>query len=298
MNAMLRLLVWMLAVALVVLPVVAVLNGWVGRDHWPLTRLRITGEFERVDERAMQRALAPHARRGFFAVRLDHAQAAVAGLPWVEQAEVRKRWPDVLEVRVFEHRPFARWGSDRLLSEHGRLFPGNNVETPEGLPWMNGPDSAIGEVVAMFNESTALFTTLGIDVLAIELNPRGSWSLQLREIRSGARFQVLIGRSEARARLARFVRLIPQLLSQDAQRLTRADLRYTNGFALTWQAARAGTGSREGGTVGASPTVSPPAPGTASSVSPNGAPVSQIAGFQRSPFPIPHSRYFFPAANS
>lgn len=298
MNAMLRLLVWMLAVALVALPVVAVLNGWVGRDHWPLTKLRVTGQFERVDERAMQRVLLPHAQLGFFAVRLDHAQAAVAGLPWVEQAEVRKRWPDVLEVRVIEHRPFARWGSDRLLSEHGRLFPASNVEMPEGLPWMNGPDGAVGQVVAMFNESTALFAALGIDVLAIELNPRGSWSLQLRELRSGARFQVLVGRSEARARLARFVRLMPQLLSQDAQRLARADLRYTNGFALTWQASKAGTGSGERGTVGASPPVSPPAPETAPSVSPEDPRMSQITGSQRSPFPIPHSRFFFPATNT
>lgn len=293
MIAMLRLLVWMLAVALVVLPVVAVLNGWVGRDHWPLTRLRVTGEFERVDERAMQRVLVPHAQRGFFAVRLDDAQAAIAGLPWVEQAEVRKRWPDVLEVRVFEHRPFARWGSDRLLSEHGRLFPASSVETPEGLPWMNGPESAVGEVVAMYNESTALFAALGIDVLAIELNPRGSWSLQLREIRSGARFQVLIGRSEARARLARFVRLMPQLLSQDAQRLTRADLRYTNGFALTWQAARAGTGNGEREMAGTPPPASPPASEAVPSASPSGPRLSQIAGFPYSPFPIPHSRFFF-----
>ncbi|MDQ3269843.1 MAG: cell division protein FtsQ/DivIB [Pseudomonadota bacterium] len=295
MNAMLRLVAWMLAVALVALPVVAVLNGWIGRDHWPLTKLRITGQFERVDERGIQRALVPHARRGFFAVRLDDARAAIAGLPWIEQAEVRKRWPDVLEVRITEHRPFARWGSDRLLSDHGRLFPANNVEVPEGLPQMSGPDEAVGEVVAVFNESTALFAALGIDVLAIELDPRGSWTLQLRELRSGARVDVLVGRSEARARLARFVRLMPQLLSQDAQRLTRADLRYTNGFALTWQAAEAGTGSGERGTPAASPPDSSPAPDTAASASPDGPLVSPTVGFQRSPFPIPHSRFFLPA---
>lgn len=298
MNAMLRLLLWMLALGLVALPVVAVLSGWVGRGHWPLTKLRVTGEFERVDERALQRVLVPHAQRGFFAVRLDHAQTAVAGLPWVEQAEVRKRWPDVLEVRVLEHKPFARWGADRLLSEHGRLFPASNVQTPDGLPLMDGPDSAVGEVVAMFNESTALFAALGIDVLAIELNPRGSWSLELREIRSGDRVQILIGRSEARARLARFVRLMPQLISQDAQRLARADLRYTNGFALTWQAAKAGTASGETGSAGASQPVPLLASEPAPSVSPESPRVSQIAGFQRSPFPIPHFRFIFPAVTS
>ena len=60
--------------------------------------------------------MLPYAQRGFFAVDLEAAQTAVAHLPWVERAEVRKRWPDVLEVQVIEHMPFARWGADRLLS--------------------------------------------------------------------------------------------------------------------------------------------------------------------------------------
>ena len=117
MNAMLRLVGWILALALVVLPIVAVLNGWIGAAHWPLTKLRATGEFERVDGALLQKTLLPYAQRGFFAVDLAGAQDAVSRLPWVERAEVRKRWPDVLEVTVFEHRPFARWSGGLLLSE-------------------------------------------------------------------------------------------------------------------------------------------------------------------------------------
>ena len=91
MNAMLRLVGWILALALVALPVVAVLNGWIGASHWPLTKLRATGEFERVDGALLQKTLLPYAQRGFFAVDLAGAQDAVSKLPWVERAEVRKR---------------------------------------------------------------------------------------------------------------------------------------------------------------------------------------------------------------
>jgi len=228
-NTLLRFVGWMLALALVALPVVAVLNGWIGSGHWPLTKMRATGEFERVDTALLRTTLLPFAQKGFFAVDLESAQAAVAKLPWVETAEVRKRWPDVLEVRVVEHRPFARWGKDRLLSEHGRLFPINGIAVPKTLPQLGGPDARVADVVALYNESRALFTPVGIDVSAVELDPRGSWTLAL-----GNGTQVVVGRSEARARLSRFVRLLPQLMTQRTQMLARVDLRYTNGFALSW----------------------------------------------------------------
>jgi len=234
MNAMLRLIGWLLAVALVVLPVVAVLNGWVGSQQWPLTKLRATGQFERVDEALLQKTLLPYARDGFFAVRLDDAQAAVARLPWVEQAEVRKRWPDVLEVRVSEHRPFARWGDDRVLSEQGRLFPAKGIEVPNHLPRLNGPDARVADVVALYNESRTLFAPLGMHVRMVVLDARGSWTLGLGNDDAPVTTEVVVGRSEARARLSRFVRLMPQLLTQQLQTLVRADLRYTNGFALSW----------------------------------------------------------------
>ena len=36
MKAFFRLTAWTLAIALVVLPVAAVLNGWIGGERWPM----------------------------------------------------------------------------------------------------------------------------------------------------------------------------------------------------------------------------------------------------------------------
>jgi cell division protein FtsQ len=229
-GAALRIVAWTLAVVLVVLPVVAVVNGWIGAQRWPLRTLRVEGKLQRVDPALLQKALLPYARRGFFAVRLDEAQAAVARLPWVEHAEVRKRWPDVLEVRVVEHRPFARWGQSRLLSEEGALFAAQGVAVPKTLPLLDGPTGREAEVMALYGESRDLFAAAGLDVRALALDRRGSWSLQLSN-----GLDVLVGSREARSRLSRFARLLPQVVAQrrDAV-LQRADLRYTNGFALTW----------------------------------------------------------------
>ena len=270
MNAFLRLVAWLLALALVTLPVVAVIQGWVGAERWPLRTLRVVGDLERVDAARLRATVMPHARRGFFAVRLEDAQAAVATLPWVESAEVRKQWPDVLIVRVEEHRPFAWWGDDQLLSERGRLFPAANVAVPKGLPRFEGPVSRSKDLVALYNEARALFAPVGIDVQALRIDARGSWSMTLSNDA-----ELLLGRDDARLRLARFARLLPQLQAQDSRTLARADLRYTNGFALTWR-EMPGIGHRESG-IERAPVADPPLPAT------------RTLAFQS--FPIPHFRF-------
>ncbi len=229
MSAMLRLLAWILAVALVLLPVVAVVNGWVAGAQFPLRTLRVQGQLQRVDEAKLRATVLPYARRGFFAVQPDRIQAAVSALPWVERAEVRKHWPDVLEVRISEHRPFARWGKDRLLSEQGRLFPAKDVKVPGGLPLLDGPDARAPEVVALYNQARERLANVG-GVRGVALDARGSWSITLA---NGT--EVVLGRNDPDARLQRFAPLRPRLAAQlPGQRLARADLRYTNGFSLTW----------------------------------------------------------------
>ena len=226
MSAMLRLLAWVLAVALVALPVVALVNGWIGGERWPLRTLRLQGELKQVDRAQVQAVVLPHAARGFFAVRLDDIQKAVGALPWVEHAEVRKQWPDILEVRIDEHRPVAHWGEGKLLSEAGRVFPAAGLKVPRGLPELDGPESRAVEVMALYEDASARLP----NVRGVVLDKRGSWSIRLR---NGT--QVVLGRNDPSARLARFAPLLPRLVAQRPQQvLVRADLRYTNGFSLTW----------------------------------------------------------------
>lgn len=230
MSAMLRLMGWTLALALVALPVVAVVNGWIGGERWPLRTLRVQGDLHRVDETKLRATVLPFARRGFFAVQLDRIQVAVNALPWVENAEVRKHWPDVLEVRIREHRPYAQWGNDRLLSQQGKLFAaGNAIDIPRGLPLLNGPEARVPEVVALYNLARERLANAG-GVRGVAVDRRGSWSITLA---NGT--EVVLGRNDSDARLKRFAQLLPRLIAQHPeQRLNRADLRYTNGFALTW----------------------------------------------------------------
>ena len=228
MNALLRIAAWILAVALVVAPGAAVLNGWVAGERFPMRQLVVTGEFRQVSDARVRSVVMPYVRHGFFAVDLDAMRAALAELPWVRSVEVRKRWPDRLEVTLHEHTPVARWGEGRMLSEDGALFaapPGAGA----GLPLFEGPEARAGELMAVHGIARPLFLPLGLRVDTVRLSARGSWSLVLDD---GTRIEA--GRGDPQARLARFARMLPQLRADPARRIDRADLRYTNGFAIVW----------------------------------------------------------------
>jgi cell division protein FtsQ len=232
-NALLRIAAWLIAVALVVAPVVAVLNGWIGGERWPMRKLVLTAEFRQVGEAQVRKAVAPHVDDGFFAVDLERLRADLAALPWVHRVDVRKKWPDRLEVRISEYKPLARWGGDRMLSENGELFAAPK-DAGAGLPLFEGPDARRSELMAFYGQARPLFLGDGLQIRTLVLSARGSWTLWLSD---GT--QVDVGRGDPQRRLQRFARLLPRLRAGDHRQLLRADLRYTNGFALTWQAASA-----------------------------------------------------------
>jgi cell division protein FtsQ len=229
-----RLLGWTLALLLVALPVLAVLKGWIGGERWPIHTLALQAPLKLVDEATLRATIAPLAQGGFFAVDPAAVRDAVAALPWVDRVDVRKRWPDRLEVRLTELRPYARWGEGRLVSDDGRLF-GKPSGTPLALPQLLAADARVADVLAFHREARPVLVRAGSDIQTLNLSARGGWSLTTVD-----GLQLDIGRQDALPRLARFVRLMPELRRAEPGRvLQRADLRYTNGFALVWVDAAA-----------------------------------------------------------
>ncbi len=231
MNAPLRLTVGLLAIGLIALPLLLVLSGTVGSSRFPLRTLRVEGEVTRVHAQELQRALAPHAKKGFFAIRVADTQRDVAQLPWIDSIEVRKRWPDVIEVQIVENNPFAFWGKDQLVSTRGTLYPrSKGIALPKGMPHLDGDPRYVSAALALYATSQDLFAATGNSVQALSADARGSWSLTLQ---SGV--QVVVGRHDAESRIKRFAGILPKLTAEQTNRvLERADLRYTNGFALRW----------------------------------------------------------------
>ncbi|HET6545834.1 MAG TPA: cell division protein FtsQ/DivIB [Rhodanobacteraceae bacterium] len=228
-GLLLKLLAWGIALTLVLLPVVGVLNGWFAGDRWPVRKLDVHAEFDHVSAEQIRAAVRTELGQGFFAIDLDRVRDAVVRLPWVERAEARKRWPDTLELTVYEQQPYARWGADRLVNRNGQVFSVSGAQTLQGLPRLSGPDSRLNEVLAFYARELPRFAGDGLVLEAVALSGRGSWRLTMA---SGAVIEV--GRESAERRLTRFLGVWPKLAAGHDGDPVYIDLRYENGFALRW----------------------------------------------------------------
>ncbi|MEY3069437.1 MAG: hypothetical protein RLZZ456_1136 [Pseudomonadota bacterium] len=233
MPAFRRLLLGLLVLAILATPVVAVLNGWVGGGHWPMKRLQVTAPFAFVDQEKVRAAAMPHLKDGFFAVDLKAINAKLQALHWVERVEVRKQWPDTLIVQIHEYRPLAVWNGKQMLAEQGSVFAMPKAKLPS-LPAFSGHPLQANDMVAFYAGAQPLFQSVGLAITELSISERNAWRVVLSD-----GLVLDIGRNDADARLARFVALLPKIKREEPRRLVHADLRYTNGFALTWRALAA-----------------------------------------------------------
>ncbi|RAN82580.1 cell division protein FtsQ [Bacillus sp. SRB_336] len=235
MKGAVRLVAWCLAIALVALPIVGVLRGWFAAGRWPVTQLTVQAEFKHVSADEIRAAVRPRLGKGFFALDLEAVQKSVAALPWVESAEARKRWPDTLQLRIYERQAFARWNDRQLISRQGLVFDAPGATDIGALPDLRGPDARLAEVVSFYAETRKAFAGTHLQITGVTLTERGSWSVSTAD---GA--QIVIGdRDQAGRRLRRFLDVYPQLIAGHTDGFAYADLRYTNGFAVRWPPAAA-----------------------------------------------------------
>jgi cell division protein FtsQ len=215
---------------------------------FPLKEIVVQGGLKNVAAVEIENAV-DDVGGNFFAADLAAIRARLEQVSWVRHVEVRRIWPDRIEVRLEEHVAFARWGqvvgdlqSRGLVNTFGEPFA---AELQDGsaarLPLLAGPAGTEGELARRYRLFVELLAPLAEEsdraVAAVVLTPRFAWQLRL-----AGGMNLELGRDgiePVEQRLARFVAAYPESIGRlprtaaagaDARR--SVDLRYPNGFAL------------------------------------------------------------------
>jgi len=217
--------------------VLAGILGWVGSvltdpRTLPFKAVQVDGSFVHVDAKAVRDAAAPYLTGNFFTVDVGEVQHAVEALPWVRYAEVRRLWPDRIEIVVTEQAAVALWGNDALVNDAGDVFHPPRATFPAGLPYLQGPDGSGPLLTTAYRNMSQILAPLKLQIAQLVVDERRAWQLQVSD-----GMHVTLGRGEPYGRLLRLVRFYNRVLQGQEAAVEQVDLRYGNGFAVRWKRA-------------------------------------------------------------
>jgi cell division protein FtsQ len=193
-------------------------------DTFAVGEIDVVGDVTHVTREQVETIVFNELEGTFFTVDLGGAQAAFEKLPWVRRVDIRRRWPNRLEVAVEEHRELARWGNSALVNHYGEVFEGASNNR---LPVFEGPDGSWAEVTRNYFRFNKELGRIGRHVETVRVSQRRAWRLRLDD---GTVIE--LGRDGVLARLGTYVGAYGRSVARLEGGARYVDLRYANGFTV------------------------------------------------------------------
>jgi len=208
---------------------------WLSRpDVFPVRAVRFEAEFRNVDRARLAAAVAGAVQGNFLRLDLDAVKARAESVPWVHQAEVRRRWPRDLAIRIHEQQLVARWNGDAWVNDAMQAVQVEGGTVPDNLPQLEGPAGTQALVFERYHAFSRRLANADLHIRRLVLTARRTWQIELTN-----GMQLILDRTQPDRKLERFAHAYVRTLAPHAATIRTVDLRYTNGFAVETVGGRA-----------------------------------------------------------
>ncbi len=197
----------------------------------PIRYVRIEGVFQYTKKERIQDLLKPLVMADYFSVDMQVIHQAVMQLPWIKTASVKRVWPDAIDIKVYEQVPAVRWGEKSLLNPSGELFTPDSVEEFKYLPLIIGPKGYEARLLDIMQGLELALADRDMHLAEFKVNERRSWEIVLK---NGV--IIKLGRNGQLKNFQRFLKTLDLLGREKVEAIAEVDLRYPNGYAITWRA--------------------------------------------------------------
>mgnify|MGYP003385632405 CR=1 FL=1 len=189
----------------------------------------VAGELKNVDRKELRVLLEGLVNQRYFELDIEHMSENIRNIPWVADVQIRKKWPEQVQVIVSEKTPIARWGTSGLVDNQGEIFYVDSTDSEFiHLPLLQGPDSESSVLIDKFLLIVKRFESKSIVIEQVSLSATGSWSMR---IAGGPK--VILGKSQFDKRLNRLFTLWDTIENQRLATIGAMDFRYSNGVAVS-----------------------------------------------------------------
>jgi len=201
-----------------------------GADLLPIKYVRIEGIYQYITKDQIKQILLKQVMTGFLNADMQAIQTELLDLPWIAHVNVRRIWPDTIEVKVYEQYPIVRWGNIGLLNEQGDLFVPDNLVKFNKLPLLKGPKGTEKKLMQVMKEIQKELLTQTLELQEFEVNNRRAWTLKFAK-----GLELKLGKKQPLKKFNRFLMTLPKLKKKRSKAIVKVDLRYPNGYAVVWK---------------------------------------------------------------
>ncbi len=237
--------IFMLATVLsVVMVFVFCLDFVLQQQRFPTRNIDVVGDLANTTSNEVAEAVAKVSAGNILRVDIARAAQAAQSLSWVEDATIRRKWPDTLEVQVNVRKVRARWNEDEYLDQFGNPFSLPS-QIDRSLPLLRGPTVSAPEVLTAYETWSESVRKVGLKVQTIWLSKRGSWEIFVIPQKSAENFseiaveaepiKVIVGSSDIKERSKRFLKLYAEIFHPVHEKVSVIDMRYPDGVSVTWR---------------------------------------------------------------
>jgi len=201
-----------------------------GVNSNPIKYVRTEGVFQYLSKDEIKTALLPLVTAGFFDADMQAIHQAVSELTWVDTVAVNRVWPDAIDIKIREKRPYVRWGQQRLVSTRGEIITPKDMEPFANLLLLQGPELQQLKTVEIMKGVNTALADQSMRMAEFTINDRWAWKIKLT-----TGLEILLGRNEQLKKLQRFLKTLDVLGQELVEQMAIVDLRYPNGYAVSWK---------------------------------------------------------------
>jgi cell division protein FtsQ len=195
----------------------------------PVGQVTVEGEFLYVGKERTMELINAELHGDFLELNLMRLKTALEADPWVEQASLRRSWPDSLLVKISEQKPIARWGEQGFMNQRGEIIRVESTAELMELPRLDGEETDARRIMQQYQDLAQLLRSRGLEIQALSSDRKKSWRVTLK-----GNVEIAIGRDQVMEKMRRFITVYDQHLQALWTDVKAIDVRYTNGVAVQW----------------------------------------------------------------
>jgi len=224
---------WMKSTAVLLLMIcsVGLLMAWLDKPTtMPIKQVRIEGSLNYITHDEISQSLSQLVQTGYFSMDADAIIKKVTAIEWVDKAQVRRVWPDMLVLSLQEQQAVAVWNETALLNPRGDIFQPEFGAALLALPHLSGIDNDSKKLLDEQEKINRSIDSTGVSIKRLNLAEHGSWSAVMSN-----GIKIKAGNQRPDQKISKSLILLASLEGNLIEQIELIDLRYPNGMAVSWK---------------------------------------------------------------